>query len=160
MMFLLRRTLTVLFVFVLCSSACALDVVYGSFFKIRGVELRQGRPVLPLTNKKYTNVRILNEETYRWLSTCKSAVCSQPDVRGETEIFSLRAAQTRPGMWIADVAVDGRWLLTFLIFADAQGYNVVVPDVVLITQSTWLRQVEQQVTQAVIRLHEDQGYAM
>lgn len=160
MMFLLRRTLVVLLILVPCSSACALDVVYGPFFKIRGVELRQGRPVLPLTNKKYANVRILDEQTYRWLASCKTAVCSQPTVPGKTEVSFLRAAKTREGMWIADVAADGHWLLTVLVFANPQGYEVVVPNVILITQSAWREQIEKQVTQAVIRFREDEKNAM
>ena len=160
MMFWFRRTLILIVSFLLYSSACALDVVYGPFFKICGVKAQQGRLTLPLTRKQYANVRILDQETYRWLLTCQTATCSQPNAQGKTEVSSLRAAQTRPGMWIADVSVDERWLLTLLIFATPTGYNVVVPDVTLITQSAWRKQVEKQVVEAVIRFREDGKDAM
>ena len=130
--------------------------MYGSFFRVQGITIEQGRPVLPLTRKKYTNVRILDEETYRWLLACQTELCSQSSVEGKTEILSLRAAKTRPGMWIAQVSVDQRWLLTFLVFKNPDGYGFVVPDTVLITNARWREQIERQLVDKLEHLGKEE----
>lgn len=160
MMFWFRRALAVTLVCGVSLSACALDVIYGSFFNVQGITIEQGRPAMPLTRKKYTNVRILDEETYRWLLSCKTELCSQSFVEGNTQILSLRAAKTRPGMWIAQVAVDQRWLLTFLVFQNPDGFGFVVPDTVLITNTHWREQIEHQLTNALRNLDKESSHEM
>ena len=142
-------TVGVLF-FPLC--ACALDVTYGSFFTVRGIAQKDGRPVLPLTRGQYANVRILDKDTWASLSACKSTLCRQKASGGETEVVSLRAAKTRPGMWIADISVDRRWLLTFLVFQNTRGYSVKAPEVIHIENEDWLHQLKQRILDAVARL--------
>ena len=98
----------------------AFDLQYGALFSVTGIELKNNRPVLPLTRGKYANVRVLDKETFALLKSCAPS-CQQKDVDGNTEIKSFRAAKTRTDMWIADVAVDERWLLTFLVFKNKDG---------------------------------------
>ena len=31
-------------------------------------------------------------------------------------------------MWIADVSFDGKWLITFLVFARGSGYDIKLPE--------------------------------
>lgn len=129
--------------------SCAWEVVYGPFFIIRGITRERQRIVLPLSRKKYANVRVLDEKTYRWLQACQTERCHQPQAQGQTEVVSVRAAQTRQGMWIAEVAIDQRWLITLLVFQNPTGYGIVSPEVMEITQADWYRQVQQQVNLAV-----------
>ena len=133
-------------------SACALDIAYGSFFTIRGVTQKDGRPILPVTRGQYANVRILDQETFAWLAACKAARCTQEDTGGQIEVTALRGAKTRKDMWIADVAIDSRWLLTFLVFQNLQGYRIVVPEVIRIEKAAWLQQLKQQISAAIDRL--------
>ena len=160
MWFLLRRTLLVVLVVCMPLSVCARDVGYGPFFKVLGVTQEQDRLVLPLTRGKYANVRILDGKTYRWLLSCTETLCQQPDAKGNIEVQSVRGAQTRPGMWIAQVAVDQRWLLTFLVFQNPKGYGVVAPDTIVITQPSWYERLEQEVTGQVDRFVKEGNDAM
>ena len=140
-------------------TVCGFDVTYGSFFTVRGVTQKQGKPVLPTTRGKYVNVRVLDKETVDFLRACTEN-CVQQGADGQTEVTSLRAAKTREGMWIAEVAVDKRWLLTFLIFQNPTGYGVVAPEAVAIKQKSWRRQVEQQLAEAVTRLQTEEQHAL
>ena len=154
MNFCLKRTLAICLLWI-SLPACALEVRYGPFFSVGDIRLEQGRVVLPRTRKKYANVRILDEQTYRWLTACPTQVCAQPDATGQTQVYSLRAAKTRPGMWLAQVAVDQRWLLTFLIFENEADFGVVVPQEINITHDLWRKQIEQQITDAINRLKQE-----
>ena len=143
-MALCRRTLWMLMIF-FPFNGYAFDVVYGSFFIVPKVSIQADRPILPLTGGKYANVRILNKETFHWLRACTEATCSQPGTKGNTEIQTMRAANTRPNMWIAQVAVDQRWLLTFLIFREESAvYRVVEPETVRFTDGKWLENIKKQ----------------
>lgn len=125
-------------------SACganAFEVQYGSLFQVKEVKLKNGFPVLPLSRKKYANVRVLDKETFVFLSKCKD-VCRQPARGGELKLSHVRAARTQPGMWIADVTVDDRWLITFLVFKKGGKMDVVPPEYIEVTDTDWLRRVQ------------------
>lgn len=130
-------------------AACAFEVAYGPFFTVQGVEIRQGMAVLPLTRGKYANARVLDRETFNWLNRCKDKRCVQTDRGAQTEILVLRAADSRENMWIAEVAVDQRWALTFLIFEHESGYRVVVPESIKVNRKDWFKSLEVQLAQAV-----------
>lgn len=129
----------------------ALDVQYGTLFTVRGIAQERGRPVLPVTRGKYNNVRVLDKATYQFLKTC-SPVCVQNDVKGEIEVVHLRAAKTRQNMWIGDVSVDQKWLLTFLIFKQENKFSFIAPSALDIADKRWLSQV-----QAALQTHIEQG---
>ena len=118
----------------------AFDLQYGSLFTVRGITLVKGRPVLPLSRGKYANVRVLDKDTFALLKTCVSS-CTQEGV-GKIQLRGLRAAKTRPDMWIADVAVDERWLLTFLVFKNKDGFSFIVPQDVRVLKARWLDDVK------------------
>ena len=119
----------------------AFDLQYGSLFRITDIKLEHGRPILPVTRGKYVNVRVLDKATFELLKTCAPA-CTQ-EGEGQTEIAAFRAAKTRPGMWIADVAVDHKWLLTFLVFAHKDGFSFITPEPVAVSDTKWLARVKQ-----------------
>ena len=119
----------------------ALDLQYGALFTVRGITLEKGRPVLPTTRGKYVNVRVLDKDTYRFLKTCTS-VCVQNGAEGNVEISHIRAAKTRANMWIADVSVDKKWLLTFLVFKNEKGFSFVAPGTLEIADKDWLTRVQ------------------
>ncbi|MGN0023820.1 MAG: hypothetical protein ACI351_00080 [Candidatus Avelusimicrobium sp.] len=105
----------------------ALTVSYGSFFEVSGVVRAADKVLLPLTRGKYANIRVLTRETLDVVKNCSES-CVQDAGAGEIKIEDFRAAKTSGGMWIADVSVDGRWLITFLIFQNKNGYGIKPPD--------------------------------
>lgn len=137
---LLGRAVALTFLLNSCCWLCAFDLQYGSLFNVEGIALQEGIPVLPLSRGKYANVRVLDKDTFDFLRNCASS-CKQPGGNGEIEVFAFRAAQKRPGMWIADVSVDEKWLLTFLLFQSKNGIDVVVPEGIKIQNRRWLDKV-------------------
>ena len=150
-----KRTWAAVLCVILALPVCALDVRYGSFFTIKDVNIRRGKVELPLARKKYANIRILDEETYRWVLACKPPRCVWQDAPGATQIQSVRAAQTRPGMWIAQVSVDARWALTFLVFENPNGFGFVVPEGIAVNNAVWQGQATQQIAAEIRRLKEE-----
>ena len=107
---------------------CAFTLQYGSLFKVADITLTQeGKPVLPLARGKYANIRVLTKETFEILKKCPAS-CRQTAGKGDISLHSFRPAQTRPGMWIAEVSYDEAWLVTFLIFQNKEGFGVVPPE--------------------------------
>ncbi len=119
----------------------AFDLQYGSLFTVHGITLHKGRPVLPLSRGKYANVRVLDKSTFEFLKTCAPA-CVQADAGGKVRVHHVRAAKTRPDMWIADVSVDEKWLLTFLVFKNKDGFSFIVPQDVHILKERWLNEIK------------------
>ena len=119
---------------------CAFDLQYGSLFSVAGITIKDGKPVLPLSREKYANVRVLDKETFDFLKNC-TASCKQPGGEGEVQIVAFRAAKTRAGMWIADVSIDEKWLLTFLLFQTEEKVDVVFPQEVNILNKDWFDKV-------------------
>ena len=105
----------------------ARTVSYGSFFEVSGVVRSADKVALPLARGKYANIRILTRETLEFVKACPE-FCVQDAGSGEIKVEEIRAAKTRGGMWIADVSVDGHWLITFLIFQNKNGYGIKPPD--------------------------------
>lgn len=105
----------------------ALDVSYGSLFRVSGVSRPEGKAVLPLSRGKYANVRVLDWETLEFVNACTEP-CVQDAGPGRIKTADFRPAKTRGGMWIADVAFDGKWLITFLVFQNKNGYGVKPPE--------------------------------
>ena len=138
-MFGLRQATIILFLLSV-NGGFAFDVQYGSLFSIKGIEIKNGSPVLPLSRKKYANVRVLDRETFEWLKGC-APFCKQFDTPGEADILSVRAAQTRPGMWISEVSIDQKWLFTFLVFQHEKQVDVVNPEGVKILDVGWVDRI-------------------
>jgi len=155
-----RTWAAVVWLITIAFPVCALDVRYGPFFTVKGVSVKQGKLELPLARKKYANVRILDEETYRWVLSCAPQSCVWQNAAGATQIESLRAAQMRPGMWIAQVAVDERWVLTFLVFENPDGFGFVVPQEVEVKDRSWQTRTEQQIAAEIRRLKEEEKNEM
>lgn len=145
-MFFKRTALTASLLAASCG-LCAFDLQYGSFFNVSQIALQNGRPVLPLARGKYANVRVLDKETFAFLKTC-SADCRQEGVSAEPRVYEIRAALTRKGMWIADVAFGDKWLVTFLVFKNPDGYGIVTPDHFTFLDLRLKAQVEQLLARA------------
>ena len=105
-------------------------VQVGSFFEIDKIAYKNGRLILPATRRKYHNVRVLNRDTFEWLLSCKEQnICKQVVSSAPFRIEQIRPAQTRPNMWIADVAFIDKWLITFLLFKNENDFSLQVPKV-------------------------------
>ena len=126
MIWIARTALVVLWLCV-AGELCALTVEYGNLFKVSDVQHKNGRPVLPLTREQYDNIRVLDKETFEFLKHCRQN-CTQPSGEGSVQVREVRPAKTRDGMWIADVSIDGKWLITFLVFRHAAAYEVKQPE--------------------------------
>lgn len=125
------------------SGLCAFTLQYGSLFKVADITLSQeGKPVLPLARGKYANIRVLTKDTFEMLKKCP-AFCRQTADKGEISIHGFRPAKTRPGMWIAEVAYDEKWLVTFLIFQNKEGFGVVAPEHFVFLDKTLRARTEQ-----------------
>ena len=120
----------------------AFDLQYGELFCVTNLTQEKGKVVLPVTRGKYNNVRVLDKETYRLLKTCGPS-CKQESSGGVVSIKQIRAAKTRDNMWIADVAVDNKWLLTFLVFRTKDEFSFIIPQDVRFNNEKWLEQIKQ-----------------
>ena len=125
MSFIARTAWVALLLFV-AGELFAFTVEYGDLFKVSDIENKNGIPVLPLTRGKYDNIRVLDKETFEFLKAC-SQVCTQTSGQGLVEVRELRPAKTREGMWIVDVAIDEKWLITFLVFSRKNTYEIQQP---------------------------------
>lgn len=123
----------------------AFDVLYGSLFQISNVSRLEGKTLLPLSRGKYANIRVLTRETLRFITACPEP-CVQDAGAGKIKAEEFRAAQTRGGMWIADVSFDGKWLITFLVFQNKNGYAVKPPENFLFLDKNLRRRVEKILT--------------
>ncbi len=155
-MFFKRAALTASLLAASCG-LCAFDLQYGSFFKVQHISVQDGRPLLPLARGKYANLRVLDEGTFLFLQKCSARLCAQPANRAEPQIFDLRSALTRPGMWIAQVSFGGQWLITFLIFQHKDGYDVVEPQDFSFLDLRLRRQVHDMLAQAAAAFGQDES---
>lgn len=125
----------------------ALDVSYGSLFQIFNVSRQAGKVVLPLARGKYANIRVLERETLDFLTVCPNT-CVQDAALGQARVEDFRAAKTRGGMWIADVSFDGRWLITFLVFQNENGFAVKPPENFRFLDANLRRRTEEMLSDA------------
>lgn len=126
MRFLGRAVFALAVLFFPCSLR-AFDVSYGSLFQVANVSISAEKVTLPLSRGQYANIRILTREMLDFIKTCPEG-CVQDAADGDIKVEEFRAAKTRGGMWIADVSFDGRWLVTFLVFQNKNGYAVKPPE--------------------------------
>lgn len=129
----------------------ALEVSYGNFLTITGIERAEGKITLPVERKKYYNVRILDKGTYQFVATCL-APCVQDVSNVEITVSDVRVAKERPNMWIANVAFNQNWQATFLVFRQAETYSVKTPDGLIFLQPALKKQAEEAVVSAVKEL--------
>lgn len=128
----------------------AFKVQVGTFFEIDKIAYKKGRLALPVTRRKYHNVRVLERDTFLWLATCQNKeICKQEVPSLSFSLERLRAASTHKGMWIADVSFGEKWLVTFLVFKQKEGYSLKAPDVFNYLDVPYGRQVEKVIVQAV-----------
>lgn len=113
----------------------AFEVQYGSLFKVIDVQLENGQPVLPLSNGKYADVRVLDKETFDFLKTC-TKFCKQSAENTQTVLSDIRPAKTRENMWIAEVEVADKWLLVCLIFRNKKDVSVVFPKNIIVLKKS------------------------
>jgi hypothetical protein len=128
----------------------AFDLQYGELFCVTNLTQKKGKVILPVTRGKYTNVRVVDKATYRLLKTCGN-LCKQESLGGEISVTQMRKAQTRYNMWIADVTVDSRWLLTFLVFRNKDGFDFIVPQDVRVTDKKWFQQIKQSIQTRIMQ---------
>ena len=145
-MFYIKRALVVLGLVVATFPACAFTFSYGNLLDVKEVKNKNGVLQLPLTRKKYKNVKILSKELYEFVRQC-SADCRYAAGTPEWEMAEFRAVQSRQDMWIADVSVNGELLLTCLVFKNKNGLSIKFPQEVRFTDNAFKEQMRQYVEQ-------------
>lgn len=141
-----KRTLAAVLCMVAAIPACAFTFSYGNLFDVKEVKNDGGVLQLPLSRKKYKNVKILSKELYEFLRECE-ADCTYAPAGTALEMAEYRAAATRADMWIADVSVNGEILLTFLVFKNENGFRVKFPEVITFKDAAFKKQLEKYVLQ-------------
>ncbi len=126
----------------------ALDVSYGSFFKITDITRMNGQLSMPVERKKYYNIRIAGKETYQFALHCKEP-CVQPAQAVTPTVQEVRPAQTRPDMWIVSADLNRDWFFTFLVFRRGEVYSVKAPAGLEFLDKTLKKQVEETIISAV-----------
>ena len=105
---------------------------------------------MPVTRRKYHNIRVLDRETFLWLETCQNKeVCRQEISSLPFALEMLRTVSTREGMWIADVSFGEKWLVTFLLFKQGSDYSLKIPDAFKFLDIHYAQQIEKMIVQAV-----------
>jgi len=146
-MFFYRRTLGVWISCLLAVPACAFTFSYGNLVEVLGVERQDGTVQLPLTNKKYTNVKVLSKTVYDFLQTCTNDCIYSASAKDFT-IAEYRVAANRQDMLIATVQFNEDLLLTVLAFKNKEKISVKFPTVVKFTD----RNLEKQIQKAVLQV--------
>ncbi len=76
--------------------------------------------------RKYHNIRLLNQATYDFVSSCPLP-CTQDLGNVAPTVQALRPARTRDNMWIAQVSFNRAWLITFLVFKKGENWRITAP---------------------------------
>ena len=104
--------------------------------------------MLPLERNRYANLRILNRETYRFISSCLEP-CVQPLVDVSPTVVGLRPTKTRPGMWISQVSFGKAWLITFLVFQKEKNFIIKSPQHFKFLDNALATQTQKMILQAL-----------
>lgn len=105
---------------------------------------------MPVTRRKYHNIRVLERETFLWLETCQNKeICRQTVTALPFVLERLRPASSREGMWIAEVSFGEKWLITFLLFKKGNSYLMKTPDAFKFLDASYGQQVEKMIVRAV-----------
>ena len=145
-MFFYRRTLGVLVSCLLAVPACAFTFSYGSLFNVVGVESQDGIVKLPLTRKKYTNVKVLSKPMYNFLQACERD-CTYPISQQKFNVTEYRVAASDSKMLIVQVKFNEDLLLTVLAFKNKEKVSVKFPETVRFKDKNLQKQVQQTVLQ-------------
>ena len=136
----LRRLLGLACVLFWAAGAGAVTLSYGNLLQVQHIEVKDNRLQMPLSRKKYANVRVLDKGLYGFSLACNN-LCRFDAKARAFSIFSLWAAKTRPGMWIADVEINAQLSITFLIFKDKETYHLKPPEEVVFNDKKLLAQI-------------------
>lgn len=145
-MLLYRRALGVCLCVLLATTARAFTFSYGKFLDVKDVHNTGGVLQLPLTNKKYTNVRVLSKKVYDFLQQC-TADCVYPATEVQFDCSDHRRAENNRHMLIATIMLNGDIQLTVLAFKNKHGISVKFPETVQFADDKLLGQLRQYVTQ-------------
>ena len=121
--------------------ACAFTFSYGSLLNISDVQVQDGIIRLPLTQKKYRNIKILSRQVYQFLKECEQD-CYYPQAEQTFDIAEVRRARTNEQMLIAAVTINRDIEITFLIFKNKNGFSIKTPDVVQFKDERLRREIK------------------
>ena len=146
-MFWYRRALAVIIICIVAFPACAFTFSYGSLFDVKDVKNEDGVLQMPLTRKKYSNVKILSKDLYDFLQKCNSSCIYQAD-SAELQIEEIRPAKTNEQLFIADVSINEEILLTLLVFKNQKSVSVKFPEVFVFKDKKFKERIRKYVVEA------------
>lgn len=121
--------------------ARAFTFSYGHWLDVPQVRQEGGALVLPLTNGKYRNVKVLSKDVYDFLLQCRQDCRYEAD---QVEFVSTdyRRALTHERMLIAEVELNGELMLTYLAFKNKNGISVKAPAAVTFRDQKLARRIQ------------------
>ena len=147
----MRRATWVLLCLLLAPALHALDVSYGNFLTITGIERSEGKIKLPIERKKYRNIRILSKSTYQFVIACSSK-CVQDIAEVQVTVSDVYPAKERPDMWMVTCSFNQDWQGTFLVFRRGEKYSIKSPANLIFQQDVLKNKTEELVVAAVKEL--------
>lgn len=134
----------------LSSPLYALDATVGTFFRVEHISFRKGKMVLPTEKRKYHNIRILDKNTFLQVGKCQEQpACKLKLEKAVVKVGTVRAASTRPDMWIAEVSFSDKWEITFLVFKNKDGLSVKRPKHFVFLDDGLEKEVTKQIEQVL-----------
>ena len=147
-MFCLKRILLAGVLCCLAMPVCAFTFSYGTGIKIQGVEIKSGKLLLPITRKKYRNVKIVSKELFQFLKKCTDE-CVYPVAEIKITSVDYRRSFTSEDLMIAEVELNQELILTFLVFQKANGISVKAPETVQFTNPMLYGEIEKYLTELI-----------
>lgn len=149
-MFYTKRALVGVCEIWLATAACAFTFSYGNVLDITDVKNENGKLILPLTNKKYTNVKVLSKPLYGFLKMCETD-CAYSATDIVWSVTDYRVAGARQNMLIVNISFAEDIQLTCLAFKNKKGISVKFPQVVEFKDAN----VKHQVREYIIKLAQE-----
>lgn len=140
-MFCLKRILLAGVLGCLAMPVCAFTFSYGTGIKVRGVEIKSGKLLLPLTHKKYRNVKIVSKDLFEFLKKCTDE-CVYPAAEIKITSVDYRRSFTSEDLMIVEVELNQDLILTFLVFQKANAVSVKAPETVQFTNPVLYAEIE------------------
>lgn len=142
-MFWIRRALVLCLGVLWAGPVCAFTFSYGNLLEVKDVQNKNGTLMLPITKRKYNNVKVLAKKVYSFLEQCKKD-CRYETAGKKFEIAQFRLASSREDMLIVQVDIQQEIRLTFLVFKGKKTPFIKAPNEVVFKDKKWEAAIYQQ----------------
>ena len=127
----------------LIGTAYAFTFSYGDAFSVSGIEQDSGQLVLPLSSKKYRDVKLTSKKLYQFLKQCQSD-CTYPVKQTVFVCTDFHYAFSNENILIADVEFNKEIIVTFLVMKQSDQIRVQLPKEVVFKDTALWQQVQEE----------------